>query len=240
MPFLAPLVPLAIGGLKAAAPALIKTGVSAGVGALGNKLAGRGRTGSASTDSLLTPEIQEFIRRSQTTPALEAAEGYYTRALGGDRQRLQELLGPEIKTVLSQYDTAAQTAAELNPRGGGRTQVMAEIPFQKAAAYGQQLAGARAGAADKLAAIGSGKASREGSLAQTLIGARTGQSQLEFQKQQARNEQLGKIGSAIGDLLVGALGKKKSGTSSVGGYVGNIADLLGGAEYGPGNVSYKP
>lgn len=163
-----------------------------------------GTSGTSGSDGLLDPTIQDAINRSRNSPAVQA-EDYYKRALGGDRQSIQELLGPEISTVLSQYDTAAKTASELAPRGGGRTQALAELPFQKVAAYGQQLAGARSGAAEKLGALGEADANREAGLSESLLSNKVSRlnttDRLAFEKKQASNANWLDLGKSVGGFL---------------------------------------
>ncbi len=98
---------------------------------------------------------QEMGKLAMSTgeETISPAKNFFKTALSGNREALQDLLGPEISTVMGQYD-AAKTSSEFAPRGGGRLGVLAEQPFAKAGAYGKALVGARTGAADKLAGIG--------------------------------------------------------------------------------------
>lgn len=70
----------------------------------------------------------------------------YKEAANGSMEDLQKMYNPQISTVMSQYDNAAKQAASFGPRGGGRTGVMAELPFKKAAAAGGIISQARAAA----------------------------------------------------------------------------------------------
>lgn len=192
--------------------------VGAGVGALTNYIGGSSSgtpsTAAGSSAGLIPSEAQPFLSQAQSNPAVKSAEGYYQKALGGDRGQLQQLLGPEINTVLTQYDTAAKTAATLSPRGGARADVLSELPFKKVEAYGNALNGARNGAADKLGALGSAEAGRDNSIAQGLIGAKTSANRLDYEKQKDKNSSLNGIGSSLGSIIVDLFGKKKAGGGS--------------------------
>jgi len=96
--------------------------------------------------------------RTGRAETFSPASRFFRTALGGSQEELQQLLGPQLNTILSQYDNAAKAASETGPRGGGRVATASESPFAKIAAYGQALAGARSGAAGKLADIGSAEA----------------------------------------------------------------------------------
>lgn len=70
----------------------------------------------------------------------------YKAAANGSMEDLQKMYNPQISTVMSQYDNAAKQASSMGPRGGGRTGMMAELPFKKAAAAGGIISQARAAA----------------------------------------------------------------------------------------------
>jgi len=158
---------------------------------------------------------------------LNQSKRYFQSAVGGNRDQLLDLLGPEVSTVLGQYDTAAKTASELSPRGAGRNAVLAETPFQKAQAVSALLPQARIAAAGKLADIGateanigSGLAGQKTGLVSQLLGVQQNQAQnaladrtlqqqlyqfeqaLKQQNGQAKAQLLTDIGSSVGSLLV--------------------------------------
>jgi hypothetical protein len=141
--------------------------------------------------------------------------------MGGSQEQLQGLLGPEISTVLAQYDNAAKTAAELGPRGGGRTAIMAEAPFKKAAAYGTALAGARTGAAKELAGIGEKEAGIGSQQEQIKNQFKWGQAGLNVQQnrtqleaQQAKQKSMSDLGAGIGGILTRIITGAKGGSKS--------------------------
>lgn len=88
----------------------------------------------------------------------------YQEAANGSMEDLQKMYNPQISTVMSQYDNAAKQAATMGPRGGGRTGVMAELPFKKAAAAGGIISNARAAAPAGMANV----AATEGGIGQAL------------------------------------------------------------------------
>lgn len=192
-----------------------------GVGALtggGGGGANGGSTQQLSVDAgkpTQSPLVQSGV------DALEAPKNYFKAALGGSQEQLQGLLGPEVSTVLAQYDNAAKTAAELGPRGGGRTAILAEAPFKKAAAYGTALAGARSGAAKSLADIGEKEAGvgtteeqlgNQFKLGQSGVNVQQNRTQLEAKA--ARDKSLADLGSGIGGILTRIITGAKSGSPS--------------------------
>ena len=206
MPFLAP-----------ALPALIGTGISAIGGLFGGK---GGSSGSAAGVS--SNDLANFSKEAMTiNPYSKQATGdiapvtqYYKTALGGNEGALRDLLGPEVSTVMGQYDTAAKTSAELGPRGGGRNAIMAEAPFQKAAAYGKALAGARTGAATGLLQAGQaeGQIAAGETAARNQVLSTLTQAQEEANKR--RSSLFGQIGSGLGSIFAPGLSKLFGGGGS--------------------------
>lgn len=86
--------------------------------------------------------------------SLDTAGDYFKNILGGSRTDTEKLLGPQVKTIMDQYDSAAKTGAELGPRGGGRTNAIEAAKTGKVGAYGNLLAGAGTQAAQGLAGVG--------------------------------------------------------------------------------------
>ena len=242
-----------IPGVGPLAAAGIKAGVGAVTGALDNKSSG---PSTSAFNTSLDPEIKNLLdlSKSYKTPespsvaagkstiqtgldTLQPAKSYFTRLVGGDRNTLTELLGPEVSTVLAQYDNAAKTASEFGARGGGRTGIQAEAPFQKAGVYGKVLAGARPGAVDKLSNIGLiegnlGKTQADIGLTEqsnadklfatklgilpSLLGGKTSAERLDFEKQQEKNKALSNLGSSLGSVLINLLQGRSKGSGGGG------------------------
>lgn len=209
------------------------------LGAITGGVAGaltNGGSASASNPGGSTGQLPIDIGKPTVDPAVRAGldtlqdpKNYFQAALGGSQEQLQGLLGPEVSTVLSQYDNAAKTAAELGPRGGGRTAVLAEAPFKKAAAYGTALAGARSGAAKDLAGIGEAEAGigtqQEQLQNQFKLGQgnlNLGQNRIQLEAQAAKNKAYSDLGSGIGGILTRIItGAKNGGSKGLSGIFGS-------------------
>ena len=197
-------------------------------GAINAVTGGGGGSATAANPGGGTGQLPVDLGKPTTSPeyksgidALQAPKNYFTAALGGSQEQLEGLLGPQVSTVLSQYDNAAKTAAELGPRGGGRTAVLAEAPFKKAGAYGQALAGARTGAAKDLAGIGEAEAGlgtqqeqlqNQFKVAQGNLNL--GQNRIQFEGQQAKNKAYSDLGAGIGGILTRIITGAKGGSKN--------------------------
>ncbi len=172
-----------IPGVGPIAGGLIKAATGIG-GMVGDAVTGGGPGGSGGgllpVDASKNPNGTSDPAVQQGLNDLQGPKSYLNGVLNGSQEQTEGLLAPEVSTVLGQYDNAAKTAAELGPRGGGRTAILAEAPFKKVAAYGTALAGAKKTALDELPKIGE---------AESQIG--TNQEQLNNQKQAEINAQNG-------------------------------------------------
>jgi hypothetical protein len=190
-------------------------------GMVGDKLTSGGTNnvgGGLSVDAgkpYTSPAVQQGL------DTLDSSKGYLQGVMGGSQEQTQGLLGPEVSTVLGQYDQAAKTAAELGPRGGGRTAILAEAPFKKVAAYGQALAGAKKTALEQLPKIGEAEANigtqQEQLNNQFKLGqanVNVGQNRNILTGQQEQNKAYGDIGSGIGGILTRVILGNKGGGGS--------------------------
>lgn len=59
------------------------------------------------------------------------AINYWSTLLAGNRAGMTSLLSPELNRISQGYNTARQTNAALQPRGGPRADILAEQPFQQ-------------------------------------------------------------------------------------------------------------
>lgn len=205
-----------IPGVGPIASGIMKAGLGIG-GALGDSLSGpSSQTGNQASTTL--PAYQQ-------DPAVSAAEGYDRTALNGSRSATESMLSPQVSTVLGQYDNAAKTAANLGPRGGGRTAVLAEAPFKKAGAYGEALAGATSSAAKNLGELGTQVGGQKNQYAESQAGINVDQNKTVMAGQQAANKQAAGVGGGIADILTSIINKKPgggngpSGSGSTGGSV---------------------
>jgi len=87
------------------------------------------------------------VATGQGISSLSNAGRFYNTILGGNKEAISDLLNPQIGTVLGQYDNAAKSVAQFAPRGGGTTQTLAQLPFQKATTAGSAYQSALPGAA---------------------------------------------------------------------------------------------
>lgn len=199
------------------------------VGGVVNKFTDKGGGGQAGTDgAALSPEIQALLKSLKapgadgTNSATNTAEGFYKTVLGGSQEDTRSLLGPDVDTILSQYDNAAKAASNFGPRGGGRAAIMAEAPFKKTGAYGELLGKAKQTAAGGLTEIGgqktaakSAKRGQDVGILNSLQSGKNNSDYLQFQKDQAKAKQYSDLGSGIGgfltNLINGKMGKGKGG-----------------------------
>jgi hypothetical protein len=141
---------------------------------------------------------------------LDSALRYYQRLLGGNPADMAEALGPEFSSTASQFDLAQQGASQNLPRGGGRNQVMANLPFQKAATISSMIPTARAGAAGGAADVG-GRYLAAGPAYLNAASQATG---LPLQKLVqlwiTRDEKQGGLGGVLGQILGELLGGYES------------------------------
>lgn len=175
-----------------------------------------GMSGGLSVDAgkpYTSPAVQQGL------DTLDQSKGYLQGIMGGSQEQTQGLLGPEVSTVLGQYDNAAKTAAELGPRGGGRTAILAEAPFKKAAAYGTALAGAKKTALEQLPKIGEAQANIGTTQEQLNNQFRLGQSNVNVGQnrniltgQAAQQKAYNDIGSGLGGILTRVIMGQKGGS----------------------------
>lgn len=144
---------------------------------------------------------------------LGGAGSFYKTILGGNREAISNLLGPQVSTVLSQYDNAANAVRQFAPRGGGATSTLAALPFAKATAAGQAYQGALPGAAAGLAGVG---AQTAGIGNQQLSTAAAGTSPYLNQGQFDAN-QAAAAGKGYGQILTNGLGGILKGIKGPGG-----------------------
>lgn len=179
-------------------------------------------TGQTGKD-LLTAGQQTFGEGRATTAqgkeTISPALDYWMKLLSGDQQAQTEAVAPTARTIVSQYDAARKTAQQSGARGGARSQILAELPFQKAAEIGTLIQKLQPEAAGKVTDIGQFLAqlglSESGlglsqsslgltSLAQTISGllSRRGQNNAE---NAAMMQMLSGFGEAIGRIAAAGM-----------------------------------
>jgi len=210
------------------------------VGGLLGGIGGGGKTNPAA-DPLNNPQVQALLKGLQTPattdPATSQASGYYRTILNGGQDATTSLMGPEVSTVLGQFDNASKAAAELGPRGGGRAAIQAETPFKKTGAYVDLLGKAKQGAAQGLAGIGcqqtAAQTARRGQDVSTLGSILGGRTSLAEQQNQFNQENASGLGKGIGGLLTNVLSGTKFGKGKSGGGGTPV-----GGDYTAGNWGY--
>lgn len=216
-----------IPGVGPIAGGLIKAASGIG-GAVGDAVTGGGPGGGGGmlpvdASKNPAPAVNPAVTSGLNT--LQGPKNYLQSIMGGSQETAEGLLGPEVSTVLGQYDNAAKTAAELGPRGGGRTAILAEAPFKKAAAYGTALNGAKKTALEELPKIGESEAQIGNTQEQLTNQFKLGQSNVNAEQnrniltgQAAQSKAYNDIGSGIGGILTriitGSKGKSPSVTDS--------------------------
>lgn len=187
---------------------------------------------------VLESQERNRLASADASAAVQPAKDYYTTALSGDQEALKQLLGPEINTVLSQYDTAAKAATELGPRGAGRNAINLNTSTEKATAYGKALSGARSGAAGKLADIGVAEEGQQTGLKSSLLQANAQDKKRMADEENQSNESFSNFGAGLGSLLASKNGEGKSIINDVGGLFGKLFGGGGGGKGGSLTASF--
>lgn len=142
---------------------------------------------------------------------------YYSGILSGDRSQMMQAIAPEARQVTDLYQQGLQQR-ELTPRGGGTSQLYANLPFQQARSIMDIYQRARPAAAQGLAQIG--QAASQNVLAGYGTGLQGGQSLMNYNlyNRQLQYQQGAGIGRSIFDIIK-LLGSKDF----------DLSKLLGGA-----------
>lgn len=145
----------------------------AALGGLGSLFGGSNPATGAS--NAIFKNIPNLINQGNTATRtgladLNRAGSFYGSILGGDREAVNNLVAPQVSTVLSQYDNAKKTISQFAPRGGGQTAQLAGLPFARDTAAAGAYQGLLPGAASGLAGTGSATAG----IGTGLLGAANG------------------------------------------------------------------
>lgn len=159
-----------------------------------------GRVGSSAYD---------FGVRSagRSEEALDPSLSFFKALLYGDPEAVNQAIGPARSRVISQYDAARRQVAEFAPRGGGRNEMFAELPFREAGEIGRLTQEARTGAAKELTSIGSlyGQLGLEGlGLSERATGDQVRAALIRREQELARR---GKMGESIGRIIALLVGR---------------------------------
>jgi hypothetical protein len=85
---------------------------------------------------------------------LEPVLAMLSKLLGGDRQSAMEGAAPEVAKVSDQYDSARKSIMQSTPRGGARSQAVAESRLKEAGAITDTLNTQRSDAMKTAASLG--------------------------------------------------------------------------------------
>jgi hypothetical protein len=134
---------------------------------------------------------------SQGTDALQAPLGFYSQLAHGDRNSLLQSLSPQLQSTAASDRATLSSVSEMGARGGGSSDFLSKLPFQRNTDTANALFGARVAGNQGEAGIGSSLASiGAGALGS---GAGIGAQQLNFGLSQ--NNQQFQQGSATGQSI---------------------------------------
>ena len=152
--------------------------------------------------------------------------------LTGGRGRLTNLLAPEIGGINKGYDSIKQSYANLQPRGGARASLMAQLPYQRARDIATLFQQARPLAAAGVLQTGQAQAAAGGAGYQNMANLLSGSSaaanqlaQYNLARQENRAEESRGVGKTIMDALIGGASAVAGGGDS--GAHGAVKGLLG-------------
>lgn len=144
-----------------------------------------------------------FLGSSQQ--AFQAPTSYYSSILSGNPADVAGALSPQISQLNAGFAQGRNQVDQFAPMGGGRSSVMANLPFQKASAITNLISQARQAAAQGLTGIGTAEGGLGGNLLGISSNAASNLGQLGTEQQQFQYQAGAGIGSAIGALLAGPL-----------------------------------
>ena len=92
--------------------------ISAGVGALGSIFGGKAKA-PVNPNQAQINALETSLNAPGAAPdnaATDSAQNFYKTILSGSQANTRALLGPDVNTIMGQYDNAAKAAAQLGPR----------------------------------------------------------------------------------------------------------------------------
>lgn len=199
---------------------LLKTGIGAGAGLIGNAIFGGASAKNAKAQDALASELAATAAWGRTAaqtdlPAakslLQLPISYYQKLLSGDDSTLMEAVGPDVSTVSSQYQAARRAASEFAPRSGGRAQSLEETRYKEMADIQNLIRRARTGAPDaltQLAQILSNIGLSEMSGSNAALGGAGNLVSTARSQNMAKEEELGKGFADLISALLFPQGKK--------------------------------
>ena len=178
----------------------------------------------------LGPMAQQLL--SGATQSFSPVANMWSGLLTGGRGRLTNLLAPQIGEITDAYRGPTQAMANLQPRGGARASLMAQLPYQRARDIATLFQQARPLAAEGLLQTGQAQAAAGGAGYQNMANLLSGSSaaanqlaQYNLARQANRAEESRGVGKTIMDAIIGGASAVAGGGDS--GANGAAKGLLG-------------
>lgn len=169
---------------------------------------------------------------NQASNALNPAADYYGNILSGNRASMMDAAAPEIQNINANYNQAQRQAGMFAPMGGGRANLLAQLPLQRAGAVGTLFQTIRPQAAQGLINVGNARgalAGITGNMASSMgnIGAGLSTSTL------ANLLNFGQGGTATGSALANfGLGQSQLQNQAGSQFGGGLASLASAVPWG--------
>ena len=164
--------------------------------------------------SSLQPQAGSLL--SGATESFSPVANYFASLLSGNRAQAMSALSPEVQRINEGFDSTTETAANLMPRGGGRSAFFSGLPYKRAGAVTNLLNTSRATAAPGLIQTGQAQGAQASSLYQTilnaLMGSTSGTSSLlsyDLGERKFQYEKAKEVGGSLLDALGPLIGLKK-------------------------------
>ena len=217
MPFIVPFLPAIAGGVGS----LLGSKLSGGSGGVPNAkglLADQTASIKQGRDlaSGLQPQAQSLL--SGATQSYSPVANYWSSLLGGNRTSAMSALQPEVSRINEGYNQNLQAAGNLMPRGGGRSALLSQAPYERTRDITNLLQTSRPQAAQGLLQTGQAQGNQSQGLYSLILnalgGSQSGTSSLLNYDLQDRDIQYRKgkeLGGTLFDLLqkIPSMGKKK-------------------------------
>ena len=185
----------------------LKAGATLGGGYLANRLSKSKPTPQESSvinNALGTMANQNRVGTSLVNSGIDTVtqpRNYWADILSGDRSKVTSAMAPEISRIAEGYQTARNTAANLNPRSGQAATLFAELPYRQQKDISTLMQGARPEAAKNLSGVGSNLIQQGTSALQSATAAGRDILQQQEQQRQAEAERGKSIGSGLFDFM---------------------------------------
>ena len=121
-------------------------------GQAGMNLLGNAQTDFGNANNYLT----------QASNTLNQPASYYSNILSGNRAAMMDAASPEIQNINANFNQAQRQAGQFAPMGGGRANLLAQLPLQRAGAVGNLFQTIRPLAAQGLLGVGNAQANLGG------------------------------------------------------------------------------